>query len=321
MPCLFADRPEYANTTLFDFSTNGNPDGLPFFYKVYTTCQLIPHRHSYIQMVYIRRGQLTHVCGSHFNDLCCGDLLLMPPFLPHYFIPIADRSFELIEFEFIPDFIDSALQPGVPYDGCDALSWLSAYTDGHDYPLVSLTEHPRFDAESGFSRIEQEYRDREDGFRTLIRAEALRLLVIMRRALESGPQPASHDSSALLYGRHREALLRSLDFIRENFTRDITVQEASAVAIMSPSYYRHYFKLLTRKTFTEYLNSLRVSHAITLIRDNPDMKIVDICYAAGFSNISHFNRTFLKVTGVTPKAFRVSAASDTASETNTGSWI
>ena len=93
MPCLFTDRPEYANTTLFDFSTNGNPDGLPFYYKVYSTCQLIPHRHSYIQMVYIRRGQLTHVCGSHFNDLRCGDLLLMPPYLPHYFIPIAERAF------------------------------------------------------------------------------------------------------------------------------------------------------------------------------------------------------------------------------------
>ncbi len=321
MPCVFTDRPEYANTTLFDFSTNGNPDGLPFYYKVYSTCQLIPHRHSYIQMVYIRRGQLTHVCGSHFNDLRCGDLLLMPPYLPHYFIPIAERTFELIEFEFIPEFIDSGLHPGEPWDGFDALSWLAPFTDGHNYPLVSLTGQARFDAESAFSRIEQERAGKQDGFRTLVLADSLRLLTIMRRALQAQPGDAARDGTALLYERHRETLLKSLDFIRENFTRDITVQDAAAVAIMSPSYYRHYFKLLTRKTFTEYLNGLRVSHAITLIRDNPRMKIVDICYAAGFSNISHFNRTFLKVTGVTPKAFRISAVQNGSTGSDAGPWI
>ena len=141
----------------------------------------------------------------------------------------------------------------------------------------------------------------------------------MRRSLLSAAAGDGRNPSALLYERHRETLLHSLDFIRENYTRDITVQDAAAVAIMSPSYYRHYFKLLTRKTFTEYLNGLRVSHAITLIRQNPRMKIVDICYAAGFSNISHFNRTFLKVTGVTPKAFRVSAAM--GADAGSGSWI
>ena len=321
MSCLFTDRPEYAGTTLFDFSTNGNPGGLPFYHKIYTTCHLIPHRHSYIQMVYIRRGQLTHVCGSHFNDLRCGDLLLMPPYLPHYFIPIAGLSFELIEFEFVPDFIDSALQPGVPFDGCDALEWLAPFTDGHDCPLVSLTGQDRFDAENAFARIAQEFGERTDGFRTAIRSEALRLLTLIRRTLLSADADDAHSSAALLYERHRDALLRSMDFIRENYTRDITVQDAAAVAIMSPSYYRHYFKLLTKKTFTEYLNGLRVSHAISLIRKNPRMKIVDICYAAGFSNISHFNRTFLKVTGVTPKAFRVSTAMDKDADPGSGSWI
>ncbi|MEA4824259.1 MAG: AraC family transcriptional regulator [Clostridiaceae bacterium] len=315
MPCIFTDRPEYANTTLFDFATNGNANGLPFYYRVYTTCQLIPHRHSYIQMVYIKKGQLTHVCGSHINDLRCGDLLLMPPYLPHYFIPIAERSFELIEFEFVSDFIDSSLAGETAYDHCDALSWLADYADGHNFPLVSLTGEARFDAENTFARIEQEYKDRSEGFMTAIRAQTLLLLTCQRRALHTRD---AHDGTALLYERHREVLLHSLNFIRDNYTRDITVQDAASVAIMSPSYYRHYFKLLTKKTFTEYLNGLRVAHAITLIRENPRMKIVDICYAAGFSNISHFNRTFLKVTGVTPKAFRISAAQGDVNDMQNG---
>ncbi len=307
MACLFRDRPEYGNTKLFDFATNGNGDNLPFYHHIYTTCQLIPHRHSYIQMVYIRRGSLTHVCGSHINDLRCGDLLLIPPYLPHYFIPIEGHEFELVEFEFLSEFIDSALVPGVPYDGCDALDWLEEYTSGHSFPLVTLSGQARFDAESLYAHIEREYTERAEGFEAAVRGCTWLLLTALRRAVHAARGGAA-DDEALRFERHREVLLRSLDFIRDNFRRDITVQDAAAVAIMSPSYYRHYFKLLTKKTFTEYLNGLRVAYAISLIQDSPAMKIADICYAAGFSNISHFNRTFLRMTGVTPKAFRLSAS-------------
>ena len=301
MSCLFADRPEYGNTTLLDFTNNGNANDLPFYYKVHTACQMAPHRHTYIQMVYVRRGELTHVCGSHITELRCGDLLLMPPYIPHYFIPIAERVFELVEFEFAPEFIDPRLTPGEPFDLCDTLSWLEPYTDGHHFPLARLSGTLRFDAESALSDIEREYTERLPGFEAVIRALACRLIVWQRRAIATSPDQRAAE---LLYERHREVLLRSLDYIRENYTQDITVQDAAAVAIMSPSYYRHYFKLLTHKTFTEYINGLRVAHAITLVRENASIKIVDICYATGFTNISHFNRTFLKITGVTPKAFR-----------------
>ena len=303
MSCLFTDRAEYSNTNLLTFANNGNDTNLPFFFKTRTNCQLIPHRHDYLQFVYIRKGQLAHVCGSNIADLRCGDLLLMPPYIPHYFIPIAGRPFELIEFEFEAFFIDSCLTSGIAYDGVDALEWLEKYTSGHNFPLASLTGASRFETENTIDEIEREYTGRTPGFQSVIRACALKMLTLQRRAILTQNE---NDGTHLLYERHREVLLRSLDFIRENYTRDISVQDAAAVAIMSPSYYRHYFKLLTHKTFTEYLNGLRISHAITLIRDNPRMKIVDICYAAGFSNISHFNRTFLKIAGVTPKTFRSS---------------
>ena len=306
MSCLFVDRPEFADTELFELTTNGNNNGLPYFYKDLTACQIIPHRHTYLQMVYIRRGQLTHVSGSHLNELRCGDLLLMPPYTPHYFIPDPEHSFELAEFEFSAEFIDSGLADGVPYDDNRVLSWLERYTDGHSFPLVSLTGSLRFEVENVLTEIGREYNERKTGSDAVIHGLACKLITLQRRAIE---QEGSEQGRELLYERHREVLIRSLDFIRENYTRDITVQDAANVAIMSPSYYRQYFKLLTKKTFTEYLNGLRVAHSITLIRQNPRMKIVDICYASGFSNISHFNRTFLKITGVTPKAFRSHSAS------------
>lgn len=301
MSCLFTDRPEYSHSTLFDFENNGNNNGLPFFYKVVTACQLVPHRHTYLQIVYLRRGELTHVCQSHITDLRCGDILLLPPYVPHYFIPIEGHSFDLIEFEFNASFVDSALTEGVPYDTCDALSWLEPYCSGHSYPLVSLSGESRFTIDNAFAEIEKEYNGQDDCFTAMIRAQTIRILTCICRLIHS---QSEHENSEILYDRHRDALLKSLDFIRSNYTRDISIQDAAQVAIMSSSYYRHYFKVMTHKTFTEYLNGLRVTHAISLIRNNPHMKIVDICYLSGFSNISHFNRTFLKVTGVTPKVFR-----------------
>ena len=304
MACLFTDRPEYAGTRLFTFENNGNNNGLPFSCKSFTTCQLIPHRHSYIQIVYIRKGQLTHVCGSHIDDLHSGALLLMPPFLPHYFIPIQERSFDLLEYEFDASFIDSTLRENVPFDGCQALSWLSPYTDGHTFPLVFLSGSEDFSIRTVLSEIEQEYAHRAENFEAMIQGLTIRLLTLIYRAIL---HQTAQNGETLLYERHREVLLQSLDFIRDNFTKNISIHDAAQVAIMSPSYYRHYFKLLTGKTFIEYLNALRISYSITLIRKEPHRKIIDICYASGFSNISHFNRTFLKITGVTPKDFRCSS--------------
>lgn len=58
------------------------------------------------------------------------------------------------------------------------------------------------------------------------------------------------------------------------------------------------------KSFSVYLNDRRVQDAQTLLRNRPDMNIIDIMQTAGFSSKSNFNKEFLRVTGMSPSGFR-----------------
>lgn len=57
-------------------------------------------------------------------------------------------------------------------------------------------------------------------------------------------------------------------------------------------------------TFTQYLNTLRVEYAKQLIRQNPDIKVSQFSYDAGFASETHFFRTFKSITGTTPSEWR-----------------
>ena len=74
---------------------------------------------------------------------------------------------------------------------------------------------------------------------------------------------------------------------------------------------RYLHRLLepTGKSFSEHLTGCRLDCAATMLRD-PDchLKIAEIAWASGFSDISHFNRSFRRMFGDTPYGQRVRAA-------------
>jgi AraC-like DNA-binding protein len=93
-----------------------------------------------------------------------------------------------------------------------------------------------------------------------------------------------------------------LQFTLNNSDRKIKIKEVASVANLSSEAFCRYFKLRTQKTYTNFLNELRVSNACKMLIEK-EKTIQEICYEVGFSNLSHFNRTFKKVTSKTPKAY------------------
>ncbi len=75
------------------------------------------------------------------------------------------------------------------------------------------------------------------------------------------------------------------------------------VCNLSPSYFRHLFKLYTGKTFTEKLTEIRINNAIELLT-HTYKSITEICLECGFNSINHFYKTFRKELGISPSKFR-----------------
>ncbi|MBG7628891.1 MAG: helix-turn-helix domain-containing protein [Bacteroidetes bacterium] len=93
------------------------------------------------------------------------------------------------------------------------------------------------------------------------------------------------------------------DFVRKNFTQQITLDEISGKVSMTVPAFCRYFKKVTGKTFTQFVNEFRIVHATKLLAENPT-SITDICFESGFNNFSHFNKLFKKFTGKSPLKYR-----------------
>jgi len=92
-------------------------------------------------------------------------------------------------------------------------------------------------------------------------------------------------------------------FLNRQFVRPIDLAEAAEVARLSPRAFTRFFRRATGKTFTDYVNELRVGRACQLMLQS-DKNISTIAYDAGFGNLSNFNRRFIRIKGVNPRHFR-----------------
>lgn len=91
--------------------------------------------------------------------------------------------------------------------------------------------------------------------------------------------------------------------VNENFKRTIPLNEISDKVSMTVPAFCRYFKKVTGKTFTLFVNEFRIVHATKLLAENPT-SITDVCFESGFNNFSHFNKHFKQITGKTPLKYR-----------------
>ena len=91
-------------------------------------------------------------------------------------------------------------------------------------------------------------------------------------------------------------------FIETNYQQNINVNEVAALTHLTTAAFCRYFKKATHLTFTDFLNRYRINQAKKLLLHNKN--VTEACYESGFENLSHFNKTFKKVTGENPSLFK-----------------
>jgi AraC-like DNA-binding protein len=92
-------------------------------------------------------------------------------------------------------------------------------------------------------------------------------------------------------------------FILNNYKHEIYIEEIADKLNMSIASFSRYFKHHTRKTFSNYVTEIRISHACRLLMEG-NYSISEICYQSGFENLSNFYRHFKKHTGLIPKEYK-----------------
>jgi AraC-like DNA-binding protein/ligand-binding sensor protein len=98
---------------------------------------------------------------------------------------------------------------------------------------------------------------------------------------------------------------RARAYILANQADPIDLDKVARAMHVSTFYFCKMFKKATGLTFTDYLSRVRIEKAKTLLL-NPHLRISEIAYDVGFQSLTHFNRMFRKIAGISPTNYRES---------------
>ena len=101
-------------------------------------------------------------------------------------------------------------------------------------------------------------------------------------------------------------LKKVIIYIQNNYTSNITLEEAAKITNMSMYYFCSFFKRIMGKTFIDYLLSVRIDKAKEILKSE-NISVTNLAYRVGFSNLSYFHRKFKEFTGFTPNKFKQKA--------------
>lgn len=101
---------------------------------------------------------------------------------------------------------------------------------------------------------------------------------------------------------HNTKIVRVYEHIMNNFKEDISLESVASLANMNPSAFSRYFKGIHKKTFTQYLNEVRVGYACKLLIEEK-CSIAGVSFEAGFNNLSNFNRQFKSLKQMSPSEY------------------
>jgi len=99
------------------------------------------------------------------------------------------------------------------------------------------------------------------------------------------------------------AITKAKQFIETHQTEEISLGDVAKAVNTSTFYFCKMFKKATGLNFTDYLSRVRVEKAKNLLL-NPNLRISEVAFAAGFQSLSHFNRVFRRIAGESPTQYR-----------------
>ena len=100
------------------------------------------------------------------------------------------------------------------------------------------------------------------------------------------------------------SIQRALDFIREHYLKEISLQDAADYVNMSKNYFSEQFKRHTGMNFIDYLIHLRIQHAKRLLRTT-SLRVYEVGLRSGFNSSKHFLKLFKRKVRCTPAEYRL----------------
>ena len=253
------------------------------------------HWHEEMEIVYVTQGPVIVSVGNAEYTLTAGDIVLIHPQTIHSIRQYSDdpARYYTILFRF------SMLESGAD-DTCREKYLAPIYSRRLRMPEHLDQVHPlRAALEPLIQKLLVDPHHQRFHDELLIKARVFEMMYLIYPYC----QPA--DKAAAYEDIYYEKLKRSLIYLEENYTDNITVEKIASVSNYSKSYFSKLFRQLTGDSFTQYLKNYRLEKAADRIRSEKT-KISEIAISCGFTNLSYFSRSFFEKYHTTPSDYRKS---------------
>lgn len=250
------------------------------------------HYHDFCEVTYIRSGFGSYFINGSEYTVEPGDIIVFNQVEPHGWV-VSERVMEVQVLTFAPEVVADPAESF--YD-----EYLKAflYLGSHFRNLISSMEDRTAEIHEIMEEIAGEALHREKGYQGMIKADILKILVLLMRHYEKEGAPPD-----ISLGEKKRSMMRlsqAIYFINAHYKEPLTLEEVASQAYMSPNYFSSYFKNVTGKGFSEYVTMLRLNKVQELIMTT-DRTMTSIAMECGFRNMSNFYRLYKKHVGELPQ--------------------
>lgn len=261
------------------------------------------HIHDFYELNIILGGNGRHYIGDRNVPTQKGDVFVIPPSISHGYF--ADGTLEIFHILLSNEFLHRYSAPLMKLTGYKMLfevepilrqsveSYFYLSLDGKE--LDGLT--PLFGEMLGECAKSGSDKD--------IRLSFTALHLLGKLCEKMSEEKLGNGEKSL--GRHTVSVIKSIEYIENNFDKKLSFHEAAADCGMSYCTYLRVFKQLTGTTPIKYQRDCRIKKAENLLAFTTET-VLSVALALGYYDSAHFIREFKSLKGLSPTRFRESAA-------------
>jgi AraC family transcriptional regulator, arabinose operon regulatory protein len=160
---------------------------------------------------------------------------------------------------------------------------------------MDLTEEEATEVEVLLRSIRRELSSAQALYRELIRTEIEKFSLLLRRAAE---RTGSHARN------HHPAVGKVCEIIEARFREDLALADIADEVGYSTYYVSRIFKECAGVGPKQYILERRIAESKRILRERDDLSVEAVGMEVGFHDFAIFNRSFKKIAGLTPSAYR-----------------
>ncbi len=256
------------------------------------------HYHPEFELAYIKEGFGRRIIADKIEAFYAGDLVFLGPNVPHvwqndeiFHKGFANFRSNSLAVHFKKDIFSDALLQLQESSKLNELFTRSV----RGIKIVGKTQEV---VTEKMSRLNT----RKDLERIIGLLEILNII-----ALSKETEYISYKGySGMLAQNKVDRLAEVYNYISENFSKEISLDDVAKMTNLTPPAFCRLFKKRTNRHFVSYLNDVRISKACKQLLET-DLNISEIAFHCGYKTVSNFNKIFKKNIGVAPKAYREKA--------------